>query len=216
MRTHLKETENSWFWFWETQRLHSCLLFPPYFPQQSFLSVQEENEWRKKKNTKEELMTFVVKLHVQWNLDGWTERKEEEICPAKEWSSSIQRMPANFTVITQKLFLVWSTGGFQCWASRVLLVFCSFRLLWKPAGPGPGLETTAVNTFWFSLNSVPGFPQLPSYNLTICCLCWGPVTLASQTCQYNHRMSVCTLDMAENVFKYSNHSRCDWLSQNVA
>lgn len=151
-------------------------------------------------------MTFVVKLHVQWNLDGWTERKEEEICPAKEWSSSIQRMPANFTVITQNCFrfdlLVAFNAGPQeyCWFSvpPVTSIYSGYYENQQGSEfQGPGLETTAVNTFWFSLNSASGFPWLSyfNYNFTICCICWGPVTLASQTCQYYHSINVCTLDV---------------------
>lgn len=84
-------------------------------------------------------MTFVVKLHVQWNSDGWTERKEEEIRPAKEWSSSIQRMPANFTVTTQNCFcfdlpVAFNAGPQEfCWFFWSTSYLKNSWLLWKPA-----------------------------------------------------------------------------------
>lgn len=64
---------------------------------------------------------------------------------------------------------------------------------------GPGLERTAENTFWFSLNSPPGFPRLPDFhfNSVICCICWGPATPAAQTLQYYHSISVRTLGWAK-------------------
>lgn len=119
-------------------------------------------------------MTFVVKLHVQWHFDGWTERKEEEICPAKEWSSSIQRMPVNWH--NPKVFLDWSTGGFQCWASRVLLVFCStsylkiFLVIMKTSRARTRIGNHCCKHFLVLPKFSSWFPMTPLLQLKLCFL----------------------------------------------
>lgn len=153
-------------------------------------------------------------------------KKRRGDLPCQRMESSIQRMPANFTVITQNCFWIdlpvaFSPGPQEYrWFSvltAISHVSGNYENQQGSEFQGPGLETTAANTFWFSLNSVPGFPWLPyfNYNFAICCICWGPVILASQTCQYYHSISVYTLDEAKNGFKYSNHSRRCWLTVEI-
>lgn len=141
----------------ETVRLNSLFLFPTYPPppQKIFLTVEEE--WIKMNNN-EALLTCFVKVHLRRNF-RWTDRKRG-ICPAKGWSSSVQRMPVNFCH-NPKLFLLWSN---KCFPEMYLNSAAGF-LLWQT------LRNVTVKTNraqrnrtgchcckHISPNPLPGFP----------------------------------------------------------
>lgn len=88
----------------ETLKLHSFLPFlSPLPPTEFFKCLKTSGKERR-------LMTNDM------YKCGWTDRKRgrKEICPAKEWNSSIQRMPANLTVTSYR------TTGLRSWASGAL------------------------------------------------------------------------------------------------
>lgn len=140
---------------------------------------------------------------------GWMDRKKRRgDLPCQRMESSIQRMPANFTVITQNCFrfdlpVAFSPGPQEYRWLSVLTVFC---LLWKPAGLRV-LRTRIGNDCCKHSLVLPKFsswfPVTPllQLQLAICCICCGPMILATQTCQYYHSISVCTLNEAKNGFK---------------
>lgn len=191
--------------------------FPLRFPSE-FFSVQEEDEW-----TKNEHLGGVNDIYC-WStctmkFESMDRKKRRGDLPCQRMESSIQRMPANFTVITQNHFcfdlpVVFSPGPQEyCWFSLPVIIklFSGYyenqqRLRFY----GKALETTALNSFWFSLNSISWFPMTPPLQVQLYCLLYllttGHPGLSNLSC---HNINVCSLGKAKNCFIYSNHMRCD-------
>jgi len=187
MRTHLKETLKT-LNLSSKRRYHcTCVSFSlPGSPPTEFffLSAQEEkSERRKKRNTEELWMTFVVKLHGQWHLGwmDWKEKKKRRFAPAKEWSPSIQRMPADWTVLTQNWFwfrvpVALSAAGFR---SHQVFNVCPVSLKTSRA------RTEVTNHSWKHALLPPRtqsllFPR-DSPTSTPTLLCWRPPDAVSVT-----------------------------------
>lgn len=158
--------------------------FPPYFPQQSFFKCSRRKQEEKKRTLSINDICCKKYLYNEMWMDGQKEKKRRFALPK---NGAHPFRGCQQTLSQLKTVSGYTTGCFCCcWFS--VSPFKCFWLSWKPAEPGPGLETTAVNTLWFSLNSDPGFPGLPNFNFTFIRI------PASKTCQYNHTDSVCTLD----------------------
>lgn len=99
----------------------------PPCPNRVFLSVQEEEGTRTK--AREVLMTCFVKSQVKGNF-GWTGReKRRGDLPCQRMELIHSEDASKLYCHNSKLFLLWSTSGFQWCDSRVLVVFCSTRYL---------------------------------------------------------------------------------------
>lgn len=114
---------------------------------------------------------------------GWMDwKKRRGYLPCQRMEPPIQRMPANFTVITPicsgfRWFPVLDLKKKKRKIALRLSVF--LKVVAGLEHLGPGMETNSLNIFWFS-----GFPWLPFLNSTwVASASWRQLILVNQNCQ---------------------------------